>query len=81
MTATWSLRWQDRMGGYVDAKTKNLISYYPYATLDLKLQWDEPKWLVYVQATNLTNKRYYDFGNVRQPGCWVLAGARVKLNL
>ena len=81
MTATWSLRWQDRMGGYVDAKSKNLVSYSPYTTLDLKLQWDEPKWLVYVQATNLTNKRYYDLGNVRQPECWVLAGARVKLNL
>ncbi len=81
LSATWFLRWQDRMGGYVDAQSKQLVSYAPYATLDLKIQWDEPKWTIYVQATNLTNKRYYDLGNVRQPGFWVLAGARVKLNL
>ena len=68
--ATWSIRWQDRMG-----------NYSPYATLDLKLQWTDKRWTAYVQGTNLTNKRYYDLGSVRQPGIWILAGARFNVNL
>ena len=70
LDATWSLRWQHRMG-----------NYQPYATLDVKLQWTEKKWQAYVQGTNITNCRYYDLGNVRQPGIWVLAGARFNINL
>ena len=70
LTATWSLRWQDRMG-----------PYRPYATLDLKLQWTDRHWQAYVQGTNLTNRRYCDLGNVPQPGIWVLAGARFDIGL
>ena len=70
LTANWSLRWQDRMG-----------DYRPYANLDLRLQWTEQKWMAYIQGTNLTDCRYYDLGHVRQPGVWVMAGARLKLNL
>ncbi|MDE6634930.1 MAG: TonB-dependent receptor, partial [Bacteroidaceae bacterium] len=88
LTATWSLRWQDRMGGYIryDAArpasdSEQLTPYRPYATLDLKLQWAETRWLVYVTGSNLTNCRYYDFGNIRQPGIWALAGARINFNL
>lgn len=88
LTATWSLRWQDRMGGYIryDANraasgSEQLTPYSPYATLDLKLQWTEARWLVYVTGSNLTNCRYYDFGNIRQPGIWALAGARINFNL
>ena len=95
LEATWSLRWQDRMGSYInytdtyiDSTTGylrgstdgTLVSYQPYATLDLKLQWTERRWIVYVQGTNITNNRYYDLGNVRQPGIWVLAGARFNVN-
>ena len=70
LSANWSLRWQDRMG-----------DYRPYATLDLKLQWTERRWQAYVQGTNLTNRHYFDLGHVRQPGIWVMAGARFIINL
>ena len=81
LSATWSLRWQDRMGEYIDYPSGVLTSYSPYTTLDLKLQWTDRHWQAYVQATNLTNRRYYDLGNVAQPGVWVLAGARFNINL
>ena len=96
LEATWSLRWQDRMGSYIDytgtyvdettgylrgSTNGELVSYRPYATLDLKLQWTDRHWLAYVQGTNITNKKYYDLGNIRQPGIWVLAGARFMINL
>lgn len=94
LEATWSLRWQDRMGGYIvygptyrdghtgflraDA-TGEFRNYSPYATLDLKLQWTDRHYDLYVKGTNITDKTYYDLGSVRQPGIWVMAGARWKL--
>ncbi|MBR0273823.1 MAG: TonB-dependent receptor [Bacteroidaceae bacterium] len=82
LTASWSVRWQDRMGSYIlyeDARsTGQLVDYKPYATLDLKLRWTAPHYEVWVEGTNLTNHTYYDLGNIPQPGIVVLAGARVK---
>jgi len=76
---SWDFRWQDRVGSYLsDGK---LVGYHPYAMLDAKLQWDAPKYQVYVQATNITNHHYYDLAAVPQPGIWLMAGARLKLSL
>ncbi len=94
LSATWSLRWQDRMGNYIlygdnyiDEKTGylrgfdtgKLVSYEPYATLDLKVKWTATRYEVFAQATNLTNHSYFDLGNIRQPGIWLMAGARWNL--
>ena len=68
LEATWALRWQQRMNGYS-----------PYAKLDVRVQWDAPTYNLYVKVDNLTNHRYYDLGNVQQPGIWVMAGGSVKL--
>ncbi|MBO7120597.1 MAG: TonB-dependent receptor [Bacteroidaceae bacterium] len=74
---SWDFRWQERVGSYVSGS--NLVPYHPYAMLDAKLQWETPRYQLFVQATNLTNHRYYDLGSVPQPGIWVMAGARIKL--
>ena len=83
LTATWSVRWQDRMGSFQiydgEKATDRLQNYHPYAHLDLKLQWTDKKFDVYVKGTNITNHHYYDLGNILQPGICVLAGARVRL--
>ena len=54
------------------------MDYDPYATLDLKLRWTEKHYELWAEGTNLTNHRYYDLGNIPQPGIVVLAGVRVK---
>ena len=36
---------------------------------------------LFVQATNLTNRHYYDLGSVPQPGLWLMAGVRLKLHM
>lgn len=69
LTASWALRWQQRMNGY-----------HPYAKLDGKLTWTEPSWQLYVKADNITCHRYYDLGAVRQPGIWIMAGGNIKFN-
>ena len=85
LSASWNLRWQDRLGGYleyVDAKpTGNLIDYKPYAVLDLKVQWTRPTYQLWASVNNLTNHTYYDFGNIPQPGIWVMAGGSIRFNL
>ena len=91
LTAHWMVRWQDRMGSYLSyetnpdtgrpAPTGQLQSYHPYATLDLKVQWSGKQYELYVSGNNLTNHRYYDLGNIPQPGICIMAGARWRLNL
>lgn len=83
LSAAWSLRWQDRMGAYQkyenQANTGELVHYTPYAQLDVKVQWTAPRYRLFVEANNLTDKRYHDIGNIPQPGLWVMAGARWNL--
>ena len=73
-------RFQDRMGSYttVDGEVKN---YHPYSVVDARLSWNADNYSLYIEANNLTSKRYVDYGNVPQPGCWVMAGARYHFNL
>ncbi len=94
LEATWSVRWQDRMGGYIvygdtytdpntgylrATSTGEFKEYSPYATLDLKIQWTDKHYDLYVKGTNITGHKYYDLGSIRQPGIWVMAGARYRL--
>ena len=73
-------RFQDRMGSYttVDGEVKN---YHPYSVVDARLSWNADSYSIYIETNNLTSKRYVDYGNVPQPGCWVMAGARYHFNL
>lgn len=68
LSASWSLRWQQRMNGF-----------RPYAKLDGKVQWSWAKCQLYLNADNMTCHRYHDLGEVRQPGLWLMAGAKVSL--
>ncbi len=73
-------RFQDRMGSYttVDGEVKN---YHPYSVVDARLSWNADSYSIYIETNNLTSKRYVDYGNVPQPGCWVMAGARYHFDL
>lgn len=74
LTMDVSMRWQDRMGHYTDTEGK-LADYRPYALVDAKMQWTERLYKVYAQVSNLLdNRSYTDFGNVPQPGAWIVAG-------
>ncbi|NDV57778.1 TonB-dependent siderophore receptor [Bacteroides sp. 519] len=87
--ASWAFRWQDRMGSYEKYQwnsntgkpesTKQLVSYSPFALLDLKLTWAEKNYLLFVEANNLFDKYYYDLGNIPQPGVWIKGGINIKL--
>ena len=84
LDADWSLRVQRREGNYLvyenHKSTGQLHPYGTHALLDLKLKWAAKSWTAYVDMSNLTATRYYDLGNVRQPGFVVMAGADIRLN-
>ena len=81
LTAQWDFTIKNREGDFENALTGEHQSYGTYATLDLKVQWTKPHYTLYLQANNLTNHPYYDYANVKQPGVWVMAGAKFRLGL
>ena len=59
-------RWQDRVGA----------DNAPYALMDGRLSWDARHYSLYVNATNIFNKEYYDYVSIRQPGRCFIAGMK-----
>ena len=59
-------RWQDRVGA----------DNAPYALMDGRLSWDAHHYSLYVNATNIFNKEYYDYVSIRQPGRCFIAGMK-----
>ena len=68
-----SYRFQDR------ASTDSSLK--PYSLVDARVEWERGKYSLYLKANNLLDADYLDFGAVRQPGIWLLAGLRVNLSL
>ena len=76
-------RWHDRSGSYrlyqdgVD--TGRIVEYEPYTVIDAKLSWDEPSWSIFLTAENLLDRTYYDHANIPQPGLWLKAGIKLRV--
>lgn len=62
-------RWQDRVGE----------NNAPYALMDGRLSWDASHYSLYINATNIFNKEYYDYVSIRQPGRCFIAGVKIGL--
>ena len=71
-------RWQDRVGSYTDFDGK-VCDYEPYALVDARLTWQQTKWKAYLEANNVFDTRYHDYGLVEQPGRWIIAGISLHL--
>ena len=67
-----------REGNYVD-KAGAVTAYEPYALLDGRMTWSLKNWRVWVDATNITSTRYYDYGGLEMPACWASLGVSVLL--
>lgn len=85
LSANWSFRWQNRMGDYIDfddtSRPEGVLKAYPkFALIDLKIQWSEKNYLIYLEANNLLDRKYFDLGSVPQPGIWIKGGVRYTFN-
>lgn len=63
---------------YIDRNTASEL-LTPYSLLDAKLSYDFPRLNLYLRANNLQNRTWYDFGDIPQPGLWLMAGVACKL--
>ena len=71
-------RWQNRVGSYTDFDG-TVQDYRPYFLLDTRLTWQQSTWKLYLEATNLLDTRYHDYGLVEQPGRWIITGLSISL--
>ena len=78
LTLSLNYRWQDRVGQYTDFDG-NVQDYKPFGLLDARLTWNPQPWKLYVEANNILDKQYADYGHVTQPGRWIIAGFAVQL--
>ncbi len=77
---TLCYRWQDRMGTYTNTSGQ-VEAYRPYSVVDGRLAWNDDTYSIYVEGNNLTSHRYADYGNVPQPGFWLMVGAKYHIAL
>ncbi len=72
-------RWQDRVGTFTDFDS-TVRSYKPFSLVDVRMTWQQPRYSLYAKVNNLLDNRHYtDYGNVPQPGIWIVAGVTVKI--
>ena len=80
----WQFAYLDRNGTYTNwdgSKYGNEVDYKPFILVDTRLYWSRKGTTCYLEASNLFNKGYHDFGNVHEPGRWLKIGIIHQLNL
>ena len=63
---------------YIDRATESEL-IKPYWLLDARVGYEATRYNIYVRLNNLLNRTYYDFGDIPQPGLWLMAGITYKL--
>ncbi|MCR4860552.1 MAG: TonB-dependent receptor [Bacteroidales bacterium] len=78
-----SWRWQDRVGNYEAFENGKSLgetrAYTPYCVLDARLTWESGRWRIFAEGDNLLNVKYYDHGNIPQPGIWLRTGVNFRI--
>lgn len=77
--ASWTLTFQKREGQYNNAEGE-VCDYSPVLLLDGQLFWECKALKVALDCTNLTNRHYYDYGGLLQPGAWAKLSITAKLH-
>lgn len=78
--ASWTLSYRDRIGQFNNAEG-TVNNFQPVLLLDGKIYYDLPHWRFAVSCTNMTNRHYYDYGGVLQPGAWAKVSVEYHLFL
>jgi vitamin B12 transporter len=80
--SSWYLSYYHRMGSFIQYEP-NGSAYYatpyePFLLVDGNLSWEQKRFTVFGQISNLLNTRYVDAGSVEQPGRWIKIGIKVN---
>ena len=69
LAASWALSFRDRAGQYNNAQGA-VTDFKPVLLLDGSIFYEIQQWRIALSCTNMTNRHYYDYGGVLQPGAW-----------
>lgn len=67
--ASWTLSFRDRAGQYNNAEGE-VQDFRPIVLLDGAIFYDFAQCRIMASCTNMTNRHYYDYGGILQPGAW-----------
>ena len=76
--ASWTLTWQKREGQFNNAEGE-VCDYTPVLLLDGQLYFEAPQLRIAAECTNMTNRHYYDYGGILQPGAWLKLSVTARL--
>ncbi len=83
VNAHWQIGWQDRNGSYMQYNTsdesESEAPYEAFWQIDLRVYRQTGRWNIFVEASNLTNQKHQDIGNITLPGLWARAGVSVTI--
>jgi len=76
LNASWAATYQDRNG--MRTLTE---SFQPFWLVNTRIMWKSKSSEIYLMASNLFDKSYYDFKTVEQPGRWISMGVSHRFKL
>ncbi|MGR3812310.1 TonB-dependent receptor [Jiulongibacter sp. NS-SX5] len=79
LNLTASYNYQQREGAYQASKDEEPVSYMPVHLVNTRLAYQVKCVGLFVDAQNLLDYQYFDFGFVEQPGRWLSAGVKLSL--
>lgn len=79
LKASWTATYQKRNGSYIDYESGLETPYSQVLLLNLKLLYKIQNFEVSISGSNLLNNKYYDIGNIEQPGLWIIGGVKVNV--
>lgn len=69
LAASWTLTFRDRAGQYNNAEGQ-VEDFRPVLLFDGAIFYEIQQWRITASCTNITNRHYYDYGGILQPGAW-----------
>jgi iron complex outermembrane receptor protein len=82
LSTTISMRYQKRMGQYLkyeNLKPTQKHNYPAFTTMDVNVNYRFKSFDFYCTLNNIFDTKYFDLGNIPQPGFWLIIGAQMRL--
>ncbi|MFA5418701.1 MAG: TonB-dependent receptor [Bacteroidales bacterium] len=76
---SWMFNFQQRNGSYVDFASGEVVRYQPVHRVNLRINYQIKQLDLSLTCRNLLNEKTVDYGNVPQPGLWIIAGLRTNI--
>ncbi|MDR0713989.1 MAG: TonB-dependent receptor [Bacteroidales bacterium] len=83
INAHWKISLQHRNGEYSqyhqDTDSYSEVPYEAFLQIDLRIYYHVSQWNIFAEASNLSNQKHQDIGNITLPGIWLRTGITCHL--